>query len=66
MALRASLITKNPGSKAMTAPKPYSEAVFITASKDPATAAFVPSANLWLTGLNANTSTVNTPTMSAP
>jgi hypothetical protein len=38
IAARASRITRNPGNEAMTAPKPYSEAVFIEASSEPATA----------------------------
>ena len=46
MAFRASATTVKPGRAAMTPPKPYSEAVFIAASSDPATAALVPSAKL--------------------
>jgi hypothetical protein len=37
--------TRKPGRAAMTAPKPYSEAVFIDASKAPPMADLVPSAN---------------------
>src|SRR5215831_15938992 len=64
--LSASAITVNPGSDAITAPKPYSDAVFIDASNDPATAAFVPSANFALTGLNAKRRTERIPRISAP
>ena len=58
--------TVKPGSAAITPPKPYSDAVFIDASSEPATAALVPSANLAITGLNAKASTVRMPTSSAP
>ncbi len=44
MLLSASASTRKPGSEAITAPKPYSEAVFIAASSEPATALRVPSA----------------------
>src|SRR5438128_385194 len=66
MALSASATTINPGSAAITPPKPYSEAVFIEASNDPATAALVPSAKRAMTGLNANAITDKMPTSSAP
>jgi len=65
MAFNASATTMNPGNDAMTPPKPYSEAVFIDASREPAIAALVPSANLAMTCLNANTSTHTIPTISA-
>ena len=45
IAINAFLMTMNPGSAAITAPKPYSDAVFIDASSAPPIAAFVPSAN---------------------
>src|SRR5207253_6736102 len=66
IALSASATTTNPGNAAITPPNPYSEAVFIEASSDPATAALVPSANFAITGLNANTMTLRMPTSSAP
>ena len=44
-------MTRKPGSAAITAPKPYSEAVFIDASSAPPMAALLPSANLAITGL---------------
>ncbi|MCY1545908.1 hypothetical protein D9M68_818730 [compost metagenome] len=46
MLLSAFASTRNPGSEAITAPKPYSEAVFIAASKAPETAVLLPSASL--------------------
>ncbi|MCY1298192.1 hypothetical protein D9M70_476660 [compost metagenome] len=64
--LRASATTRKPGRPAITAPNPYSEAVFMEASNEPPTAALDPSANFWLTGLKANTSTARIPTSSAP
>src|SRR5881394_1343758 len=39
IALSASATTRKPGSAAITPPKPYSDAVFIDASSEPATAA---------------------------
>src|SRR5207249_1147927 len=66
IALRASATTRNPGSAAMTAPKPYSDAVFMDASRAPAMADFEPSANLRTTGFQANTSTVKIPASRAP
>ncbi|MOA37760.1 hypothetical protein D3C78_1593820 [compost metagenome] len=44
--LSQSASTKKPGSDAITAPKPYSEAVFIAASNAPLTALLLPSASL--------------------
>ena len=44
IARSASRITRKPGSAAITAPKPYSAAVFIEASRAPPTAALEPSA----------------------
>ena len=66
MALSASAITVKPGSSAITPPKPYSDAVFIAASRAPATAALLPSANFASTGRQANTNTVKIPSSSAP
>src|SRR6516164_3039535 len=66
IALSASAITVNPGSDAITPPKPYSDAVFIDARSEPATAALVPSANFALTGLNAKRRTDRIPRTSAP
>src|ERR1700754_1203348 len=66
IAERASLITRNPGSDAITAPKTYSEAVFIEATSDPQTAALLPSANFSATVRNAKTKTVRMPISSAP
>src|SRR5262245_65946267 len=51
--LSALRITRKPGNAAITAPKPYSDAVLTPASSAPPTAAFVPSANLRITGPNA-------------
>ena len=59
-------MTRKPGSAAITAPKPYSEAVFIAASSEPATAACVPSANRSATGRKAKTRTVRMPSSKAP
>src|SRR5207247_11090266 len=55
-----------PGSDAVTRPKPYSDAVFIEASSEPATAALVPSAKLVITVLKAKAITDRMPTSSAP
>src|SRR6202040_2107507 len=66
IARNPSATTRNPGSDAITPPNPYSDAVFIDASKDPATEALVPSAKLVITVLNANTITERMPTSSAP
>ena len=66
MAFNASLITRNPGNAAMTAPKPYSDAVFIAASSAPEMAVLVPSANCRLTDVHANNSTVRMPSSRAP
>src|SRR5262245_30254151 len=62
----ASAITRNPGNAAITAPKPYSEAVFMDASNAPAMAERVPSANAPTTGFHANTKTLTMPISSAP
>src|SRR5574338_499068 len=40
IAFRASAMIRKPGRPAMMAPNPYSEAVFMEASREPATAAF--------------------------
>jgi hypothetical protein len=61
-----SAMTRKPGRAAITPPKPYSDAVFMAASSEPLTAARVPSAKRWLTGLKAKTSTVRMPRSSAP
>src|SRR5687768_9328151 len=66
IAASASAITRKPGNAAITAPKPYSEAVFIEASKAPPIADFVPSAKLAITGFQAKASTVAMPTNNAP
>src|SRR5256885_8692029 len=66
MALSAPATTRKPGSAAMTAPKPYSEAVLADASSAPAMADFDPSANLAATGFQPKTSTVKMPARSAP
>ena len=55
----ASAMTRKPGNAAMTAPKPYSDAVFIDASKAPPTAALLPSANFSITVFPAKTKTVS-------
>lgn len=62
---RLAAIAVNPGNRAITAPKPYSDAVFNEASNAPATAALLPSAKLRNTLLNANTNTVKIPVISA-
>src|SRR3954467_3042220 len=61
MASSVLAISMNPGSAAITPPKPYSDAVFIDASSEPATAALVPSANFAVTGFHANAITVRMP-----
>ena len=58
--------TRNPGSAAMTAPNPYSDAVFIAASIAPPMAFFAPSAKLAVTGFHASAITLRMPTSSAP
>ena len=65
IALSASETTTKPGSSAITPPNPYSDAVFIAASRAPATAALLPSANFATTGRHANTNTVRMPRISA-
>ena len=55
-----------PGSAAITAPKPYSEAVFIDASRAPPIADLLPSANFSFSWRNANANTSRMPTSSAP
>jgi hypothetical protein len=44
IALSPSARTRNPGSAAMTPPKPYSDAVFVAARSAPAIAVLLPSA----------------------
>ncbi|MNL10370.1 hypothetical protein D3C87_1311680 [compost metagenome] len=51
MLLSQSASTRKPGKDAITAPKPYSEAVFIAASNAPLTALLLPSASLRLIAL---------------
>src|SRR3546814_18988296 len=53
----ASATTRKPGRAAITAPKPYSEAVFIDASHAPPSAFSVSSAKLARNGFNAKTLT---------
>src|SRR6478735_4550319 len=59
--LSESAINRKPGSAAITAPNPYSDAVFIDASSDPETADLVPSANFALTGFQASAATQRMP-----
>ena len=66
MACSALATTRKPGRAAMTAPNPYSDAVFIEASSAPPIALLVPSAKLANTGLHANAITDTMPTSSAP
>src|SRR5205807_523746 len=66
IAFSASATNRKPGRPAITAPKPYSDAVFIEASSEPPTAALEPSANFGPTRFQANTSTVRMPISSAP
>ncbi|MNP43581.1 hypothetical protein D3C76_1374070 [compost metagenome] len=65
MLLSQSARTRKPGSDAITAPKPYSDAVFIAASNEPLTALLLPSANLPRIAWKPNTSTTMMPTSSA-
>ena len=58
-------MTRKPGSAAITPPKPYSEAVFIEASRAPATAALLPSAKRAITGFQASASTARMPSSRA-
>src|SRR5687768_5039874 len=50
IAASALATTRKPGRAAMTAPKPYSDAVFIAASRAPPIADLLPSAKLAITG----------------
>ena len=65
MPLSQSASTRKPGSEAITAPNPYSEAVFIAASNAPLTALLLPSASLLLIAEKPNTSTTIIPTSNA-
>ncbi len=65
MAARVSRMARKPGRAAMTAPKPYSEAVLRAASREPATAALLPSANPEATGFQAKANTARMPASSA-
>ncbi len=58
--------TRKPGRAAITAPKPYSEAVFIEASMAPPMADLVPSANEATTGFQAKAMTLRMPSSNAP
>src|SRR3546814_13039273 len=66
IAPNASATTRKPGRAAITAPKPYSDAVFIDASTAPPIAFFVPSAKLASTGFQRNHINVRMPPSSAP
>ncbi len=66
MAPSALATIKKPGSAAITAPKPYSDAVFMAARSAPAIASLVPTAKLVMTGFQANAMTDRMPTSSAP
>ena len=61
----ASASTRKPGSEAITAPKPYSEAVFMAASSAPETAVLLPSAILLRITAKLVTSTSRMPSSSA-
>src|SRR4029453_2396176 len=63
---RAVRIIRNPGRAAMTAPKPYSEAVLTDARSEPEIADFDPSANFSRTRRDAKARTVRIPPISAP
>ncbi|MNZ98553.1 hypothetical protein D3C78_1178410 [compost metagenome] len=65
MLLSQSASTRKPGREAMTAPKPYSEAVFIAASSAPLTALLLPSASLPRIALKPNARTMRMPTSNA-
>ena len=65
MFLSQSASTRKPGNEAITAPKPYSEAVFIAASNEPPTALLLPSASLPRIAWKPNTNTMRMPTSSA-
>src|SRR4029079_9441521 len=66
IALSAAETAAKPGSRAITPPNPYSDAVLSAASSAPATAALLPSANLASTGRQAKTNTVKIPRSKAP
>src|SRR5882724_8060303 len=55
----------NPGSAAITAPKPNSDAVFIDASRQPASAAWLALTNVGIIRRQAKTATVRMPSTSA-
>ena len=63
---RAFDTTRKPGREAMTAPKPYSDAVLVAASMAPAIALLEPSAKFLNTGFQAKMNTVRMPRISAP
>src|ERR1700743_1147012 len=62
----ASRIAIKPGNAAITAPNPYSDAVFIDASSAPPMAGLLPSANRPFIVPNANTNTHRMPISNAP
>ena len=64
--MSACLTSRNPGSAAMIAPNPYSDAVFSAASNAPPTATFEPSMKRRATVRNASSSTVPMPHNNAP
>src|SRR4029079_11031546 len=66
IALSAAETAAKPGNSAITPPNPYSDAVLSDASKAPATAALLPSANFASTGRQAKRNTVAIPRSSAP
>ncbi|MNP09409.1 hypothetical protein D3C76_1015160 [compost metagenome] len=65
MLFSASASTRKPGSEAITAPKPYSEAVFMAANMAPPTAVRLPSASLPRMALKPNARTTRMPTNNA-
>ncbi|MNI68857.1 hypothetical protein D3C73_1245740 [compost metagenome] len=65
MLLSQSAKTRKPGKEAITAPNPYSDAVFIAASNEPPTALLLPSASLPRIAWKPNTNTMRMPTSSA-
>lgn len=66
IAFRPSATVRKPAREAMTAPKPYSEAVFIVASRDPLMAGLALSAKDVTTGRHARAKTLRIPTSRAP
>src|SRR5690606_36742118 len=60
------LTVLNAGKEAITAPKPYSEAVLSVASSAPPTDRFKPAVRLFFTRLNENKITTNIPIIKPP